>query len=299
MRNTQLAAFDRESSCETWSYPSELGPQPQSPRQSGARPDRSLALLEKIIEGNIIPRLLLDHRQTLVTAQSAAACATAAWLAKSVDEFAELVVKRDAAASSEYFRSLRAQGASVESLFQDLLAPAARRLGVLWEEDINDFMDVTRGFSHLHQLVQEFGDDFKDEARAPTSNRRALLMPMPGEQHTFGISLVGEYFKREGWRVWGGPPRSIDDIVELVDGQWFDMVGLSVSTVTEPKKVASQIRKIRKASHNKNVTVLVGGYIFIDQPELVGILGADATAPDGQQAVRQVSDLITPSRKST
>jgi MerR family transcriptional regulator, light-induced transcriptional regulator len=292
MRNVQMATFDRESSCETWSYPSELEPQSQSPRPTSGRPDKSLALLEKIIEGNIIPRLLLDHRHTLVTAQSAAADATAARLAKSVDEFAELVVKRDAAASSEYFRSMRAQGASVESLFQDLLAPAARRLGVLWEEDINDFMDVTRGFTHLHHLVQEFGDDFKNEARAPISSRRALLMPMPGEQHTFGISLVGEYFKREGWRVWGGPPRSLDDVIELVDGQWFDMIGLSVSVVPEPKKIAAQIRQIRKASHNKNVTVLVGGFVFLDQPELVGILGADATAPDGLQAVRQVSERI-------
>lgn len=298
MRNVQVARVDRTSSCSDWVMPRELETHIQSGRASRDATVKRQDLLEKIIEGNIIPRLLLDHRQSF-GAKPTAADKMAARLAASVDEFAELVVNRDVATSASYFEALRVQGASIEALFQDLLAPAARRLGELWEEDINDFMDVTRGFLHLQNIVQEFGSDFKSEARSPISNRRALLMPMPGEQHTFGISLVGEYFKREGWRVWGGPPRSLDDIIELVDGQWFDMVGLSVSIVDEPKKIAAQIRRIRKASHNKNVAVLVGGHTFIDQPDLVAVVGADATAPDGLQAVRHVSALIGASRNFT
>ena len=69
----------------------------------------------------------------------------AARLAERVGHFSELAVNRDAHESIAYFSALRAQGASIESLFQDLLAPTARRLGELWDEEINDFIDVTRG----------------------------------------------------------------------------------------------------------------------------------------------------------
>ena len=147
-------------------------------------------------------------------------------------------------------------------LFQDLLVPVARRLGELWDEDINDFMDVTRGASHLQQIVREYGDAFHREARQPVSNRRMLLMTMPGEQHTLGISMVGEHFRRAGWHVWGGPPRTIDDVLGLVDAQWFDVVGLSLSRVPDPAMVASDIARIRRASMNKNVIVQIGGRPF-------------------------------------
>ena len=134
---------------------------------------------------------MLAHRPELVPAPPAAD-ATAAMLAGQVDEFAEIVINRDASASIAFFEARREQRASIEQLFQDLLAPAARRLGELWDEDINDFMDVTRGFSRLQHIVSEFSVEFKNESRAPISSRRALIMPLPGENHTFGAALVGE-----------------------------------------------------------------------------------------------------------
>ncbi len=283
------------SSCEGWSEPRQ--------QSSGARRefapietlDQRQDALENIIENKIIPRLLLAHRPIL-TPSSPAADPTASRLAEHVDEFAEIVINRDATDSIAFFAAQRAQGASIEQLFQDLLAPAARRLGELWEEDINDFIDVTRGFSHLQQIVNEFSTEFRNESRTPISSRRALIMPLPGEQHSFGASLVGEHFRHEGWRVWGGPPRALDEIIELVDGQWFDMVGLSVSKLLDPDKVAADIRAIRRASHNKSVAVLIGGRVFNETPGLASTVGADATASDGRQAVLHASALISPRR---
>jgi MerR family transcriptional regulator, light-induced transcriptional regulator len=283
------------STCEGWSEPAQ---QDGSQRRSFAR-KRSQArqqdILENIIENKIIPRLLLAHRP-IITPATPASDAVAAKLTERVDQFAEIVINRDATESIQFFESQRAQGATIEQLFQDLLAPAARRLGELWDEDINDFMDVTRGFSHLQQIVNEFSTEFRNESRSPISSRRALIMPLPGEQHSFGASLVGEHFRSEGWRVWGGPPRSLDEIVELVDGQWFDMVGLSVSKLLDPEKVSADIRAIRRASHNKGVAVLIGGRVFNETPGLARTVGADATAADGRQAVLHAAELVGPRR---
>ena len=292
----KFADSDLNASCADWVPPRELEHRAGLAGKRRRGLEQQHALLDQVIDSRIIPRLLLANREAHSTLPQSDL--TAAKIAERVGEFSDLVINRDAASSAAYFQKMRESGATIEALFQDLLAPTARRLGELWDEDINDFMDVTRGLNHLQQIVHEFSAEFRDEGRNPISNRRALLMPLPGEHHSFGISLIGEYFRREGWRVWGGPPQSIDDILELVDGQWFDVVGLSATQLPHPERVEADIRAIRRASHNKHVTIMIGGLVFVDQPQLVSAVGADTTAIDGNQAVLQVTELIGPSPKS-
>lgn len=282
--------LDDHMNCEDWATARPPEGQVSSARVADLKAKRRLAILERIVSDHIVPRLLLADR---VAMPLAAPGPDHPHLSTVVNEFADLVIKRDAKASVQFFADLRDQGLSVETLFQDLLAPAARRLGELWDEDINDFMDVTQGVITLQIIVHEFSSEVQREARTVVANRRALLLPVPGEQHTLGVALVGEYFRREGWRVWGGPPRSTEEIVELVSGQWFDVVGLSASRLSDPASVEAQINALRQASHNSEVRVLVGGQVFASAPELASAIGADATAVDGRQAMLQVAKMIT------
>lgn len=290
MGKQEIMDQDDSSGCETWVPPPELNVQwPSQPHPS--RSEDRQSLLSKIIENDVIPRLLLANSNELAISPTASN-PTAAKLAERIGEFSELVVNRDAKDSIAYFENLRDQGVSLEALFQDLIAPTAARLGELWDEDINDFMDVTRGVGHLQEIIRTYSVEFCDEGRHPVSNRRALLMPLPGDQHTFGISLLREHFLREGWRVWCGHSKSTGDMLDLVKGQWFDMVGLSASVVKEPAKLAADIALIRKVSLNKGIAVFVGGHAFVQHPGLVSAVGADATASDGQQAVLKMNKLI-------
>ena len=281
----RLARVQVSLQCEDWVSTQRHDGQTAYVPVADLAAKRRLSILERVVSDHIVPRLLLTDRVALPPETPVVVHPN---LADRVSEFAELVINRDPAASIAYFADLRADGLSVETLFQDLLAPAARRLGELWDEDINDFMDVTRGVMTLQLVVHEFSSELQREVRSVILNRRALLMPVPGEHHTFGVSLVGEHFRSEGWRVWGGPPRSIDEIVELVGGQWFDMIGLSASRISDPADIESQIRAIRRASHNSEVRVLVGGQVFVRDPALASAVGADATAIDGHQAVLQI-----------
>lgn len=95
--------------------------------------------LAGFIEGEIIPRLLLAHR---------APCAfiaplEAAPLRLDVDSFLEALLEPEFEASLDHLARLVRSGASVQRLLLDLLSPAARRLGALWDEDRCSFAEVT------------------------------------------------------------------------------------------------------------------------------------------------------------
>lgn len=109
--------------------------------------------------------------------------------------------------------------------------------------------------------------------------------------------LVEECFRRAGWDCCTGTPKSPKELVGLVKGQNFDIIGLSVSCGVLLESVASAIQTIRKASLNSSAAVIVGGPVFVEHPEFAARVGADATAEDGHQAVLQLRHLLD--RKAT
>jgi methanogenic corrinoid protein MtbC1 len=115
---------------------------------------------------------------------------------------------------------------------------------------------------------------------------------MPGEQHSFGLMMVGEFFRRQGWDVHSATGAPGREIVGMLRQQWFSMVGFSMACDSRIDKLATLIREIRRASRNPHVGVLVGGKAFLDRPELTALVGADATARDGQQAVLKAETLL-------
>ena len=119
-----------------------------------------------------------------------------------------------------------------------------------------------------------------------------MLAATPGEQHTFGILMVAEFLRRTGWDVFGEPGLSRADLVEIVGREWFGVVGLSLCGERHLEELALTIRALRRASKNPAIGVMVGGSVFVEHPELVPQVGADATALDGRQAALQADHLL-------
>ena len=259
--------------------------------------------LLRTIEGEIIPRLVLARRANgqlpaaLTIADQAlpaGGSSSLGWTPDSalIAELADLVVREDVAAAATRIEALRQSGLTIETLYLELLAPIARYLGELWEADIVDFTAVTLGCSRLQQLLHELSPSFFREAEPHEHRRRVLLVPVPGEQHTFGLYMVAEFFRRAGWDVWSGcmPNRELG---ELVGKESFTLIGFSLSGDQRLDALASSIRSVRRASCNRGIGVLVGGPVFVGHPELVSLVGADATAQDGRQATQQAQNTLS------
>jgi methanogenic corrinoid protein MtbC1 len=258
----------------------------ESPENSASR----MAKLVRTIEGEIVPRLVLSRRVTPLP-RGAAAHAQRFPTDLDIKELVRLLLAHDAPVASAYVEAVRQGGVSLESICLELLAPAARELGVLWVEDECDFMQVTVGLCRLHQVLRVLSAEFRVDECEAQPGRRILLAPIPGDQHTFGITLVAQFLRRAGWEVWHEFSARSTDIVEVLRQNWFTVVGLSVGSETRLDDVAALITVIRQASRNRGIGVLVGGPLLVDRPEIAALVGADATAVDGNEAVLRAQQM--------
>jgi methanogenic corrinoid protein MtbC1 len=256
--------------------------------------EERMARLVRTIEGEIVPRLVLARRvrraqETTATKERVIRAPDAS----DVSELVRLLLAHDVAVASGQVEAVRARGATLEMVCLDLLAPAARELGLMWEQDECDFMQVTVGLCRLHQLLREISGEFRPEPAQTLTDRNILLATIPGEQHTFGLMLVAQFLRRAGWDVWHEFPDNPAAIMEVVRQNRFAVVGLSVGCEAGLEDVASIIRAVRSGSRNQSVGILVGGPVLSHNPDAAKLVGADATAIDGRHAVEQADYICS------
>lgn len=255
--------------------------------------EQRMARLARAIEQEIIPRLMLAHRLAHECPQVPAVDSELISL-RDVEDFARLVLSRDEDLPLACVEAIRARGVSIERIYLDLLAPTARYLGHLWNEDLCDFTEVTVGLGRLQQVLRELSPAFGQSVEHPAQGRRVLLLPSPGEQHTFGLVMVAEFFRRAGWDVTGGAWAAGADAAALVAAEWFDVIGFSLGAEVHLDALADSVRAVRHATCNPDIAILVGGPMFGAHPEYVQRVGADGMTIDGREAPALAESLIGP-----
>jgi len=248
--------------------------------------------LFRVIEGDIIPRLLLAHQQPEVPGHPGTEGRGTLTMADR-SRFLELVLSDSASGARELVDDLLDRGVSRETIFLDLLTHTARRLGELWEQDLCDFAEVTIGLCRLHQVLREqtLSRDW-DDPRLAEGAPRILLATACADQHVFGTVMVGEFFRRDGWRVWSEPGTACERVSGILGSERFDMLGVSAACSPSPDRIRSEIGRFRTASCNRQLRILVGGRLFAEAPALVQAVGADAMAPDAQSAPEVGRELL-------
>ena len=181
--------------------------------------------------------------------------------------------------------TIRAEGVAAEEIYLGLFSDTARLLGYYWETDRSPFTEVTLALWRLHRFVRDISPDFRCEGGGGGVTLQALLATAPGEQHSFGLLLVTEWFSRAGWSIMPGPFETDREVGRAVASQSVAVVGFSVGSECNLDRLTASIVAVRRKSRNPAVGVMVGGPLFIMRPELVGVVGADATAPDAAEAL--------------
>jgi len=259
------------------------------PQPAGVDADLStvrlrVSRLTHTLQTDVIPRLVRQHRDPAADDGPLPSVA-------EVQAFVTALVADDEAETDRLVAALRQRGTSVSTLFIELLTPAARELGVMWEQDRVDFATATVSLGRLQRLMRQLSPDFGREVEHPRHGRRVLLTQPDSEQHMFGLSMVAEFFRRDGWDVLGGVAGIGIEPVAWARRDWFDAVGFSVGSELGLPWLRDTIAAVRLASRNAAIVVLVGGPLFSIHPEWADQVGADATT-DGRNAPRLAESLV-------
>lgn len=249
-----------------------------------------ISCLARTIESEIIPRLMLAHRTPV--ARECDGDVDAAPSSDDVAELARLAIRHEADVAVAFLDAVMGRGVPLESLLLELLAPAARHLGELWNEDLCDFTDVTIGLGRLHQALHAFTRAPGSEPSKRQISRKALLATVPGEQHTFGVAMVAEFFRQARWDVFCETGADEQSLLAAVRNEHFDLVGLSVASSLRLAAVTKLIADVQQQSCNRRILVMVGGQAIIEDPTRGAQVGADTTALDGRLAVLQTQQLL-------
>jgi MerR family transcriptional regulator, light-induced transcriptional regulator len=247
-------------------------------------------LLAHVVEGEIIPRLMLAH-QTFVSTQFDANL-DAAMSEDAIEQFAQLTLSGEVDDLEDHIVSLTRQGVVVETVYLQLMAPTARKLGEYWERDICSFTEVTIGLGRLQTLLYRLSARHKGLHDAEILVARGLFVTPYGAQHSFGIRMVEDIFRRAGWKTLCEPNILTQDLVALLQAESFDLVGIGISIVGQLELTREMIFEIRQSSRNQNIKIMVGGNLIVEQSELADSLGADFSAKDAREAVTIAQNVI-------
>ena len=260
----------------------------------------AIAILQRTVEREVLPRIALAHpgqARGELKLPTAVRMAAPGRVPDEVREFCKLVLSKNPEAATLHVGMLRARGYPLDAIYLELLAPSARYLRHLWDQDVCDFAEATLALWRLQQILRVFSTAFRSSGAQNSCGLRALLAPGPGETQELGylmfeIALVGEFFRRDGWDAWIEPKSTGVEFSSLVRSQWFDVVEFLVSGDKKLDALAASISAVRRDSPNQGLRVLVCGPAFVQHPELVLVVGGDVPAADPRLGVAQARNLV-------
>jgi methanogenic corrinoid protein MtbC1 len=213
--------------------------------------------------------------------------------------FSELQIQALAqSCSGEYGQPMRLMlawaesGMDWEDIYLEAVVPAAQLLGKWWLADRMDFVAVSIASTRLQQTLYDLSPTFLGQSHDANNGLSALLFSTPGSQHSMGVFMLGEFFRKYGWRVSGVPFMGIAGALRNVQSDWFDVLGVSVSTDRCLETVGGLIRELRAASANPDLKIMVGGPMAANNRGQMYRLGADFVGADSRESQRLASHYV-------
>ncbi|MBL8583676.1 MAG: cobalamin-dependent protein [Rhizobiaceae bacterium] len=201
-----------------------------------------------------------------------------------ISEFVEALFDEDSDRCQDMLAETMDSCWDPQRVVELLMEPAARVIGENWCSDECDFLKVTIAVSRMQRLFRRLALEYPP-ATLPDLSRCALLLPAPGEQHSFGLSVVDDAFRRAGWDVdCCGMGEELESM-RLVGLNHYQVIGVSISVERLLPDLAELGRKLRARSLNRSIILIAGGSMVMDNPQGAIDAGFDLIAVDAASAV--------------
>ena len=248
--------------------------------------------LNKTIESEIIPRLLMGHKLESANQVIDDQSSDIEVKQTEINDFCQTLLDGPIADCFTFIDRMQKSGHSLVSLYMNLVPASTRRLQQLWETDENSFTEVTLALGRAQNLIHQLSPSFMSQGKLPEFQGNALLINAPGSQHTLGILIMGEFFKLNGWNTTVEIETTSADLKDRIRLQAYDLLAISISCEDQWGTMETLLNEVKKVSKNKGILTMAGGPLFDFKPELVQECSADVCELTAEDAIKKVSDLI-------
>jgi methanogenic corrinoid protein MtbC1 len=196
----------------------------------------------------------------------------------------EAYIGLDESARHDMLARIMGRGVSSADVIEAVVPAAARYMGELWATDKLSFAEVTIGAARLQETVRTIGTRkaivAETEADAP-----CILLVVPRiEQHTLGIFVLAEQFRRMGVRIHMTLGNNQAEILRLVRLHRFAMVGITASSRRTLASVQDLVKTIRTGVP-RITPIVVGGPVTGLNLDIRSLTGADHVAETAEEAL--------------
>ncbi|MEN9765714.1 MAG: hypothetical protein RL397_1669 [Pseudomonadota bacterium] len=210
---------------------------------------------------------------------------------------AKIAVEKELRHCQNFVTGLLREGHTIETLFLEVLQPAARHLGARWSDDSCNFAEVTLGMWNIQQVFTDLLPGFHrppagfvvEERIAPS----VLFCTLPGCQHRLGVQMIAAFFTRAGWITQLVQGQSEEELLTQIAAFSPELLGVSVASQKDIQRAAGFIARVRSLQSGKApAAIMLGGPAVSVFPELAKRAGADMLAGDAPEALAQAETLL-------
>jgi methylmalonyl-CoA mutase cobalamin-binding subunit len=85
----------------------------------------------------------------------------------------------------------------------------------------------------------------------------------------------------------------VSTILQTVSTRHIDVLGFSIASEGFFKPLSDLIKRVRKATLNRDIVIMVGGRLFVDHPELAAKIRHAVVLSEGVHVVDMAENLIS------
>jgi 5-methyltetrahydrofolate--homocysteine methyltransferase len=200
------------------------------------------------------------------------------------------IVEGDADRALAAARRLINSGVGAQELVVEVLVPAMRRVGELFERGeyfIADVIACAEAFKRVFEEVVKPRLERGERRRVAV----AVFGTVKGDIHDLGKSLAKVLFEVEGFEVIDlGVDVSPEQFAEAVEKYNARVVGVSALMTTTMLEQRRVVEELKKRGLRDKVVVIAGGAPVTE--EWVREIGADVCGDDAFKALKRVKELL-------
>lgn len=180
-----------------------------------------------------------------------------------------------------------ADGVAPESIINDMIVPALRKVGDLYEQRIYYLPQLIYSAEAAHVAFGYLEKHFVPSAAS--ARKKVVMATVKGDIHDIGKNLVVMLLKNHGFEVIDlGKDVPAQTIVDTAAKEDADIIGLSALITTTAREMEKVVLLVRQTGIKAKV--MVGGAVITE--DYARSIGADAYAPDAAGAVKMAAKLL-------